>query len=204
MNRIEVSRIDLTREELFEGLSQVEPIAREQLSFSGNGVELRQEFSPHLNPLSATFENRCYDRILTKPGESIVLGPHLVDIIFKYGKVGFVTRPDAILFDTSETGKWVLKELFEFKFSERGKSKNRGTGEKIAGFSNLLAILRQNPDYLPTLLVATLSGSIEIPKSIEIPDDSQITLTFIFSTRNRIRSSRSRPNTEFNLRYLRG
>lgn len=172
------------------------PFEKDQVKFPANGVELRRDTIDDSRHEGAAYENRCFSRILSSPGRSVIFGPCLLDVLFVQRFTSYNFRPDAISFDTPEKGKWVLTGLYEFKSSSR----NHQPATKLFGFSQLLTKLRDNSEYLPRLFRQTLGRLMLIPGRIEIPEDEKVTVTFVYPTKGKIPI---KPQTPFRLKYIR-
>jgi|SRR3989344_718980 len=172
------------------------PFEKDLVKFPANGVELRRDTIDNSRREGAAYENRCFARILSSPGRSVIFGPCILDVLFAQRFTSYNFRPDAISVDTSEKEKWVLTDLYEFKSSSR----NHQPATKLFGFSQLLTKLRDNPEYLPRLYRQTLGRLMLVPGRIEIPEDEKVTVTFVYPTKGKILV---KPQTPFRLEYIR-
>ena len=198
MNQIESKNTLVSDVKILEDLlPTLRPINKNLLKFSGNGVELGRSYQLGFYE-GATFENKCFASILSKPGDSLALGPWLIEYLFSQPYTANCARPDAIVFNTQGQDHWFLTNLYEFKSSKR----DRHTSNKLAGFSQLLSELRGSPNYLPRLLNTALGQIIDIPKTIVIPEDVGIEVIFIYGTKNRI-IKRHPPITQFKVEFKR-
>lgn len=119
------------------------------------------------------YEDDCLKSIASDRTDTLILGAHLIDLIFWHGLAGR-KRPDAIEVDVTDPNSWILKHLYEFK-----SGKNKKSTSKINGFAGLMKELREDEAYLPSLLRRALPEDIPLPQQIVVPPDSQIDLTFI-------------------------
>jgi len=60
--------------------------------------------------------------------------------------------------------------------------------------------LRNYPYFLPNLLSRVLRDLMAVPPKIKIPEDPEVTVTFVYPTKGKISA---KPETAFRLRYLR-
>ncbi|OGD95897.1 hypothetical protein A3F02_00995 [Candidatus Curtissbacteria bacterium RIFCSPHIGHO2_12_FULL_38_9b] len=172
------------------------PFTAEQVKFSANGIELKREHSGLPQREGDLFENRCFSRILSKPGQSIIFGPCITDVLLNQRFTLWNMKPDGIAFDISKKGLWKLTELYEFKSAR----KTREVGDKLFGFSQLLNRLRENPQYLPCLFSHAFRKLMKVPDSFEFPDDSQLTVKIAYPSKGPITT---KPETPFRLKYFR-
>ena len=193
LSKLESVRVQILRDPQHVDLV---PFSKDQLKFPANGIELRREHSGFFLKEGDYFENKCFSRILSKPGQSVVIGPCLIDVLLSQRFTEKDAKPDAISFDTSQKSKWTLTELYEFKTSK----KSRQVTDKLFGLSQLLEKLRENPEYFPRLLDHALRRLVEVPQIIEIPEDRQVTAILVYPSKGPIKE---KPQTFFQLRYLR-
>lgn len=181
----------------------VEPIPETELSFSANGIE-KKSFNTYVNRESISFENKCYDRILSSPGETLVLGPHILDYMFVEQYIANIAVPDAIIFDI-QSDRWMIQELYEFKYSSKKGKTDRGTNKKIEGFSVFLEILRGNPYSFSSLLKSAVGDIVQIPDLITALPNNEIDVVFVVSSKFRLKGSNELSNpAQFRIKYKKG
>lgn len=130
------------------------------------------------------YERKCFNDSISKDQSTLVFGPNLIDYLFGGPPLSRHHRPDAVKF-LVEDDKWTLYELHEYKSSRR----NHNLRRKLLGFKETLDFFRDNPAYLPELMKWTLSDIVVPPAEIIIPEDKEITVTFVYPNRAALEST---------------
>lgn len=146
------------------------------------------------------YEDVCFNVIAHRiQPDHVAIGPHLTDILFFQDtstQWGNMSRPDAMVFRKYSTGTWQLTMLAEMKFTRM-----HGMQQKLSGFSQLLARLRQESSFLPHRLREYTGDMVDIPRTIMIPRDPEVNVLFVAPFKNGADSRGC--NTEFPVTFLR-
>ncbi|GEM_PF-5496227 len=158
-----------------------------------NGLDLKGIFVPKKRKNTGNnYERLCFQKMMEQfPGE-FFLGPNLIDGLFNFSQE-YGSRPDLMSFEV-DNGVWTLKRLFEIGLT------GGENGKKLAGFSLLLEILRENANPLLEAISKIPPELVAIPSQITIPDDDQMTVIFICP---QYKNPRQRESTEgINVQYV--
>lgn len=122
------------------------------------------------------------NEIASSQKDSVIFGTLLVDYLLShYAKTKALARPDAMKFKMEDQRIWSLEEIFEFKAGKRNGL--REVERKVVGFSETLSFFRENPNELPALIRENLSGVLRAPNAVNIPQNKDLMVTFVYSNR---------------------
>lgn len=169
--------------QLFHGLRSLDS---QDLRITSNSLDLvvKPYIYNNYAPQGEKYERKCFNESISKDQNTLVFGPNLTDYLLGSSPVSRFHRPDAIKFFV-EDDKWTVIELHEYKSSRR----NHNLRKKLFGFKDATDFFRSNPAYLPELIRWTLSDIIVPPAEIIIPDNKDITVTFVYPNRAALEST---------------
>jgi hypothetical protein len=145
----------------------------DDIKFVKNGIDICRYRPPDKG---TDYEDKCFQKIVNDRNDRLILGPHLIDLVFASAFPGR-HRPDAIEIDVVKLDEWVVKRLFEFK-----SGIDRKTTRKLNGFSDLVGDFRSDESYLPRQLRIALPSEISVPEKLATPPDSEIDVVFVTPT----------------------
>lgn len=171
------------------------------LGMTGGRIDLIVDLSGYDQAYydSMQFEEDCFNLVSTRAAKrEVVYGPHLLTEVFASSRQalqieGPLAVPDSMVGRVVKTEHGLalqIRKLIEFKTSHLDSSR------KVAGFSNLLAGIRSNPEAAAELVEAVLGGRggrrIN-PQLLIAPPNGQIEIDFLAPkhwTRKAIRNMR--------------
>lgn len=157
-------------------LDSIKPLQKEEVLRIANGVDLKKDTFPN-DPRNASgflFEKQCFPLVVERTRESVVLGPNLVNYLFKRSPTSELVIPDAIKFDVTGD-KWSLTHLFEFKGNKSGKHLTN----KMNGFSELLDFFVSESEYLKKIIDKALSEVGPTPQEVSVPPKDNVHIQFV-------------------------
>ncbi len=147
-----------------------------QMVLRENGIDT----ITNLNLPGIKYETDCFEMTLGRYPNQFVLGPHLIDHMFSRRGLSSEARPDAIILDV-EPEQWTINRVVEYKSGNGIKA-----GTKVNGFSRLFDFFRERPLALPIMLKHTIGKHVNVPSRIVVPDNSEISVTFVTPRKRRI------------------